>query len=102
MEKELDERSSRRAADHALQLKEKMEVHLIELGALLAGFGLEPPTKKQPPSAHRRDSRPPRKSFQLHKRPPQLSPREAESLAAQEGRLAPIYENKTYPRQTLK
>ncbi|EFW98957.1 shugoshin family protein [Grosmannia clavigera kw1407] len=101
MEKELDEHSSRRANDHALQLKEKMEVHLIELGALLAGFGLEPPTKKQSPSRQRREGGPPRKSLQLQKRPPQLSPSEAESLAAQEGRLAPIYETKTYPRQTL-
>lgn len=104
LEKELDDSKAQRIGDHALLIKEKMEAHLVELGALLAGFGVEPPKKQsqsRSPSSQRRQHRPPRLSLQWQRKSPPLSPREAESLAAQEGRLAPIYEDKTYPRRTM-
>lgn len=109
LEKELEDDTSQRVADHALQIKQKMEAQLVELGSLLAGFGVEPPAKRQTPAAPRLADRPARLSLSSgtatppkRKVPPVLSPTEAESLAAQEGRLPPIYENKTFPRQTLR
>ncbi|KAL1901489.1 hypothetical protein Sste5346_001896 [Sporothrix stenoceras] len=108
LEKEIDDDKSQRVADHAVQIKQKMEAQLVELGSLLASFGLEPPTKRQSPAAApRRAEKPARLSLStetmspLQRKPPQLSPSEAESLAIQEGRLPPIYETKTFPRKTL-
>ncbi|EPE03193.1 shugoshin family protein [Ophiostoma piceae UAMH 11346] len=107
LEKEIEDDKSQRVAGHALQIKEKMEAQLVELGALLAGFGLEPPTKRQSPVTVRRTNKPVRLSLSIESTPPQrqrpspLSASEAESLAAQEGRLPPIYETKTFPRRTL-
>lgn len=107
LEKEIEDDKSQRVAGHALQIKEKMEAQLVELGALLAGFGLEPPTKRQSPVTVRRTNKPARLSLPAESPPPQrqrpspLSPGEAESLAAQEGRLPPIYETNVFPRRTL-
>ncbi|CAK7203355.1 hypothetical protein SEUCBS139899_006088 [Sporothrix eucalyptigena] len=106
LEKEIEDDKSQRVADHALQIKQKMEAQLVELGSLLASFGVEPPTKRQTAAAPRRADKPVRLSLSSEtasppRKPPVLSPSEAESLAAQEGRLPPIYEHKTFPRQTL-
>ncbi|KJR86968.1 shugoshin family protein [Sporothrix schenckii 1099-18] len=107
LEKEIDDNKSQRVADHALQIKQKMEAQLFELGSLLATFGLEPPTKRQSPVPLRRADKPARLSLSreavspLQRKPPALSPSEAESLAIQEGRLPPIYETKSFPRKTL-
>lgn len=109
LEKEIDDDKSQRVADHAIQIKQKMEAQLVELGTLLASFGLEPPTKRQSPAAApRRAEKPARLSLSsetmspLQRKPPVLSPSEAESLAIQEGRLPPIYETMTFPRKTLR
>ncbi|CAK7232627.1 hypothetical protein SCUCBS95973_008322 [Sporothrix curviconia] len=106
LEKELEDDKSQRVADHALQIKQKMEAQLVELGSLLASFGVEPPTKRLSPTAARRTDKPVRLSLSSETRspqrkPPALSPSEAESLAVQEGRLPPIFEHKPFPRQAL-
>ncbi|CAK7209138.1 hypothetical protein SBRCBS47491_000335 [Sporothrix bragantina] len=107
LEKELEDDKSQRVADHALQIKQKMEAQLVELGSLLASFGVEPPTKRLTPTASRRTDKPARLSLSgetkspQRKQPPALSASEAESLAIQEGRLPPIFEHKTFPRQAL-
>ena len=107
LEKELEDDKSQRVADHALQIKQQMEVRLVELGSLLASFGVEPPPKRLSPTASRRTDKTVRLSLSSETRsplrkPPILSPSEAESLAVQEGRLPPIFEHKTFPRQVLR
>lgn len=107
LERELDEtRSSQRIADQALDIKAKMEAQLMEWGAMLQGFGVEPAAKrKATTSPGGRRTIKPRKSedrSQTATRRPRDS-RSAEELAAmQEGRLPPIHENKTYPRRTMR
>ncbi len=102
LENELEDSSTARIADHALEVKAKLEAQLIEWGSLLAGLGLEPP-KKRHSTAGRRTSKP---RLSLGRSPSQRWSRkpakDIEALAAEESRLPPIYENKTYPRQTLR
>jgi len=102
LEKELENNTADRIADHALEIKSKMEAQLAELGAMLAGLGTEPPSKRHSPE-RRRHARPNPRGLlspaQRKHREPAVDP---DTLAAQEGRLPPIYENKAYPRATMK
>jgi hypothetical protein len=102
LEKELESDAADRIADHALEIKAKMEAQLAELAAMVACLGTEPPSKRHSPE-RRRPARPVPRGL---KSPAQRRPREPtanpETLAAQEGRLPPIYENKSYPRATMK
>lgn len=107
LEKELEEsRGAQRIADHALEIKAKMEAQLIEWGAMIQGLGVEPAAKRHATSSPggRKIARP-RMSGGLSpaaRRRPRDS-RSAEAAAAQEGgRLPPIQENKTYPRRTMR
>lgn len=101
LEKEVERNSAQRIADHALEIKAKMEAQLQEWGAMLAGLGVEPPTKRR--SLEKRKSPKPRLSGS--RSPPQRRRRntgvDLDALAAQEGRLPPIYEQKSYPRATM-
>ena len=101
LEKELEDKSAGQIADHALEIKAKMEAQLIELGSLLAGFGLEPPKKRHSPSRRRSTER--KSGFSCSPRQKKLRnlAKDPEATAAQEGRLPPIYEHKSYPRRTL-
>lgn len=102
LEKEAEGGRSRRVADHALDIKAKMEAQLEEWGALVSSLGVEPPTKKRSPGS--RKSVRPRPSIGMRS-PPRRRLRDvakdAEAAAMQEGRLPPIQENKAYPRQTM-
>ncbi|KAM7220469.1 hypothetical protein V8F06_004058 [Rhypophila decipiens] len=101
LEKEVEQNSAQRIADHALEIKAKMEAQLQEWGAMLAGLGVEPPAKRR--SLEKRKSPKPRLSGS--RSPPQRRRRNTgaglDALAAQEGRLPPIYEHKSYPRATM-
>ncbi|TPX07860.1 uncharacterized protein E0L32_010435 [Thyridium curvatum] len=101
LEKEAEDSSAQRIADHALEIKAKMEAQLLEWGSLLANLGLEPPAKRHSPMGRRIA----KSKSSINRSPAQRRPRESvkdeEALAMQEGRLPPIYENKSYPRQTL-
>ncbi|KEZ42764.1 hypothetical protein SAPIO_CDS6051 [Scedosporium apiospermum] len=101
LEKEVENSKAQRIADHALEIKAKLEEQLVEWGSILAGLGLEPPAKRR--DAVGRRATQPRTS--LPKRSPRKSLRdlakEAEARAREEGRLTPIREHRTYPRQTL-
>ncbi|GAB1313325.1 hypothetical protein MFIFM68171_03535 [Madurella fahalii] len=101
LEKQIEDNSARRIADHALEIKAKLEAQLSEFGSLLGSLGLEPPSKRHSPDS-RRISKP---RHSIAQSPPQRKRRgtaaEEEALAEQEGRLPPIYENKTYPRATM-
>jgi hypothetical protein len=102
LETEAEDSKAQRVADHALEIKAKLEAQLIEWGGLLASLGLEPPAKRRDQVGRRasqvmggaRERRSPRKSLR------DLA-REAEAKARDEGRLTPISEHKSYPRRTL-
>ncbi|KAK0634952.1 hypothetical protein B0T17DRAFT_586607 [Bombardia bombarda] len=102
LEKDIEDNSARRIADHALEIKAKMEAQLEEWGTMLAGLGLEPPSKRRSTEGRRyarsRTSNSGRSPAQRKQRDVGI---DAEALAAQEGRLPPIYENKSYPRATM-
>ncbi|KAK3989861.1 hypothetical protein QBC44DRAFT_381200 [Cladorrhinum sp. PSN332] len=102
LEKQLEDNSARRIADHALEIKAKLEEQLADFGALLGNLGMEPPAKRHSSSEGRRFSKPRRSSARS---PPARKRRDTnvdpETLAAQEGRLPPIFENKSYPRATM-
>lgn len=102
LERELDEsRGAQRIADHALEIRAKMEAQLAEWGAMLQGMGMEPAAKRHAsasPSA--REIRNPRRSPEATRRPRDCKDNQAAAL--QESRLPPIMEHKTYPRRTMK
>jgi len=102
LEKELENNHTDRIADHAMEIKAKMEAQLAEWGAMLASLGTEPPSKRHSPE-RRRGTKPSQKGLRS---PAQRRSRETtvdpETLAAKEGRLPPIYENKSYPRATMR
>jgi hypothetical protein len=101
LEKQVEDNSAQRITDHALEVKAKLEVQLSEFAALLGSLGVEPPSKRR--SSGNRILAKPRHN--MARSPPYRRRRDtsidAEMLAEQEGRLAPIYENKTYPRATM-
>jgi hypothetical protein len=102
LEKQIEDNSARRIADHALEVKAKLEVQLSEFTALLGSLGVEPPAKRR--SSGDRILLKSRQS--MARSPPQRRRRgtsiDSEALAEMEGRLPPIYENKTYPRATMR
>lgn len=106
LEKAAENNPAGRIADHALEIKAKMELQLLELGSLLDSLGLEPPMKRRSPNRGERKIAKPRRSSlgqsPRQKKTKEMSIEDQESLAAQEGRLPPIHEHKSYPRQTLK
>ncbi|KAL2131134.1 hypothetical protein VTI74DRAFT_5519 [Chaetomium olivicolor] len=99
LQKRIEDDNAQRIADHALEVKAKLEAQLSEFAALLGSLGVEPPSKRHAPEDRRLSK--PRSS--LARSPPQRRRRtvDLEALAEQEGRLPPIYENKTYPRATM-
>lgn len=107
LERALEEsRSAQRIADHALDIKARMEAQLIEWGAMLEGLGVEPAAKRKatmsPGGRRTMKSRKSEDRSPAATRRPRES-RSAEEVAAmQEGRLPPIHENKTYPRRTMR
>ncbi|TLD10386.1 hypothetical protein PgNI_05683 [Pyricularia grisea] len=105
LEKAAENNPASRIADHALEIKAKMELQLLELGSLLDSLGLEPPMKRRSPNRGERKIAKPRRSSlgqsPRQKKTKEMNIEEQEALAAQEGRLPPIHEHKSYPRQTL-
>ncbi|KAJ4261586.1 hypothetical protein NW762_007017 [Fusarium torreyae] len=97
LEKELEDNDSRRIADHALAIKEKLESQLTEWGTLLAGLGLEPPMKRHSPRP--RKSTKPRLSFSSAR--PSPSQRRLRDIAREIEELGHISETKSYPRQSM-
>lgn len=101
LEKEVENSKAQRVADHALEIKAKLEAQLVEWGSLLSGLGLEPPVKRRD-AVGRRISQ---SRMSMGRRSPRKSlrdlAREAEARAKDEGRLTPIMEHKTYPRMTM-
>ncbi|KAI1269492.1 hypothetical protein F5Y18DRAFT_100449 [Xylariaceae sp. FL1019] len=107
LQTELKGSHAQRVANHALQIKEKMEAQLVEWGAMLAGLGLEPIPRNRSPRALKKQkiqrnslTRPGMSDWR--RRETMSSMQDLEAAALQEGRLPPLWENKSYPRETLK
>ncbi|KAI1376180.1 hypothetical protein F4677DRAFT_99323 [Hypoxylon crocopeplum] len=102
---ELEESRAQRIADHALEIREKMEAQLAEWGTMLASLGHEPIPKsrspREPKKAKHRSSIGRTSMSEWKRRDTMSSMKDLEAAALQEGRLAPIWENKSYPRETL-
>ncbi|KAI0479054.1 hypothetical protein GGR56DRAFT_690226 [Xylariaceae sp. FL0804] len=104
LEAELRESRAQRIADHALEIREKMEAQLVEWGAMLASLGHEPIPKSRSPRATKKAKRSSLGRIgmtQWRRRETMGSMQDLEDAAAQEGRLPPLWEEKTYPRETL-
>ncbi|KAI1753843.1 hypothetical protein F4782DRAFT_495976, partial [Xylaria castorea] len=106
LKSDLEGSHARRVADHALQIKEKMEAQLVEWGEMLASLGHEPVPKNRSPRALKkariqRDSIGRTKTSDWRRRETMSSMQDLEAAALQEGRLPPLWENKPYPRETL-
>ncbi|KAI1428027.1 hypothetical protein F5Y12DRAFT_103261 [Xylaria sp. FL1777] len=103
---ELEGSHAHRVANHALQIKEKMEAQLVEWGDMLAGLGHEPLPRNRSPRALKkpriqRNSIGRNQVSDWRRRETMGSMEDLEAAALQEGRLPPLWENKTYPRETL-
>ncbi|OTA96745.1 hypothetical protein M434DRAFT_27617 [Hypoxylon sp. CO27-5] len=105
LQTELEDSKAQKIADHALEIKEKMEAQLAEWGNMLASLGHEPMPKsrspREPKRAKHRSSIGRISMSEWKRRDTVSSMKDLEAAAAQEGRLAPIWENKTCPRETL-
>ncbi|OHF00362.1 shugoshin [Colletotrichum orchidophilum] len=102
LEKELEDSNARRIADHALDIRSRLESQLMDCMSLLSSLGQEPPTKRHASPRGRRISRAslPRGS-PPQRRPPREPVKDTEARALQEGRLPPIAENKSLTRATM-
>ncbi|KAF3070454.1 Shugoshin [Daldinia childiae] len=105
LQTELEDSRAQQIANHALEIKEKMEAQLAEWGTMLASLGHEPTPRSRSPRGPKRVKR--RSSIgrvsmsEWRRRDTVSSMKDLEAAALQEGRLAPIWENKTCPRETL-
>ncbi|KAK8134722.1 hypothetical protein PG984_006734 [Apiospora sp. TS-2023a] len=101
LETELSESRAQRIADHALEIKEKMEAQLLEWGTMLASLGHEPIPRHQSPRLPKKAKT--RSSIGMCSSPRwrRRNTEEMEWAAQQEGRLPPLWENKSCPRETL-
>ncbi|XXG97086.1 hypothetical protein Hte_003381 [Hypoxylon texense] len=105
LQTELEDSKAQRIADHALEIKEKMEAQLAEWGTMLASLGHEPMPRvrspRSPKRAKHRSSIGRTSMSEWKRRDTMSSMKDLEAAAAQEGKLPPIWENKTCPRETL-
>ncbi|KAI1657447.1 hypothetical protein F4813DRAFT_76621 [Daldinia decipiens] len=105
LQTELEDSRAQKIAHHALEIKEKMEAQLAEWGTMLASLGHEPTPRSRSPRGPKRVKR--RSSIgrgsmsEWRRRDTVSSMKDLEAAALQEGRLAPIWENKMCPRETL-
>lgn len=107
LESELEDcKGAQTIADHALEIKAKMEAQLIEWGAMLAGLGLERQSKRQAIESPG-GTRIARRRTSVSRSPaarqrPRDSRSSTEAAALHEGRMPTIQENKSYPRRTMR
>ncbi|KAI7788852.1 hypothetical protein LA080_008744 [Diaporthe eres] len=106
LERDLDEcREAQKIADHALEIKAKMEAQLVEWSAMLGGLGVERAAKRHAPSSPGGTTVARRRASINRSPAARQRPRDSRSstdmAALHEGRLPPIQENTTYPRRTM-
>ena len=98
LEHQVNNNESRRIADQAMAIKDKLESQLTEWATMLAGLGLEPPTKRHSPCSRTSIQR--RISFSAAR--PSPSQRRLRDVARDIEELGHISENKSYPRRSMK
>ena len=98
LENEIDTGNTHRIADHALEVKAKLEAQLGIFASLLEGLGTEPPRKRHSPSTRRLSKSKPSISMASPARRLRVL-RDAEAMALEEGRLPVIPEHKPFPRE---
>lgn len=98
LEQEAEDNETRRIADHAMAIKEKLESQLTEWGNLISGLGLEPPLKRHSPQV--RNPPRPRMSFSTNR--PSPSQRRLREVAREIEELGHIAENKPHSRRSMK
>lgn len=98
LEKQLEDNTSRRIADHAMAIRVKMEAQLAEWSTLLSGLGSEPPLKRRHSPSVRRSLQP-RMSFSAARTSP--SQRRLREIARDIEELGSIAERPS-SRQSLK
>ncbi|KAJ6782875.1 hypothetical protein PWT90_09123 [Aphanocladium album] len=98
LENEAQNDDARRIADHALAIKKQLEAQLTEWGTLVAGLGLEPPTKRHSPRIRKTSG--PRMSFTATR--PSPSQRRLRDIANEVEQLGHISEHKAYSRKSMK
>jgi hypothetical protein len=98
LENEIETSNTHRIADHALEIKAKLEAQLSIFSSLLEGLGTEPPRKRHTPSTRRKSNAKPAASLASPARRLRIA-RDADAMAEQEGRLPVIPEHKPYPRE---
>ncbi|KAF6821258.1 shugoshin c terminal domain-containing protein [Colletotrichum sojae] len=101
LQTELENNNARRIADHALDVRARVEAQLMDCLSALSSLGQEPPTKRHASPRGRRSTRASLPRSPPERRPPREFIKDTEARALQEGRLPPIAENKSYPRATL-
>ncbi|KAI4592758.1 hypothetical protein KJ359_010518 [Pestalotiopsis sp. 9143b] len=103
LENEIQDSRAQRIADHATEIKEKMEAQLLEWGTMLASLGHEPVPRNRSPRANKRLRRDPSLGLAGAGSPRfrRRNTSELEAAALQEGRLPPLWENRPCPRETL-
>ncbi|OIW27511.1 hypothetical protein CONLIGDRAFT_435090 [Coniochaeta ligniaria NRRL 30616] len=99
LENEIETGNTHRIADHALEVKAKLEAQLSIFSSLLEGLGTEPPRKRHSPSSRRVAKAKLSPSLASPARRLRIA-RDAEAMALQEGRLPAIPEYKPYPRES--
>ncbi|KAJ3480274.1 hypothetical protein NLG97_g8111 [Lecanicillium saksenae] len=97
LEHEAQDNDARRIADHALAIKEQLEAQLTEWGTLVAGLGLDPPTKRHSPRISKTSR--PRMSFAATR--PSPSQRRLRDIANEVEQLGHIAEHKAYSRKSM-
>lgn len=102
LESDIERNSSQRIADHALEVRARLQEQLDIFSELLGGLGTEPPRKRHAPDGRRLAKAKSGSTLFSPARRLRNVAHDAESLALQEGRLPPIPENRSYPRATLK
>ncbi|KAF4123754.1 Shugoshin C terminus [Geosmithia morbida] len=97
LEKQVDDNESRRIADHALAIKSQLESQLSQWGELIAGLGLEPPSKRRPSGIQKTSQRP----ISFNNNRPSPSQRRLRDVARDIEDLGSISEHKSFSRQSL-
>jgi len=99
LEHEAENGQAQRIIDYTGEVKLLLEAKLLEIGAIIGNLGKEPKPKQKLPKVGRISR------ASLGQSPDQRNWKNmctlSEAVAGQDGRLPPILENKSYPRQTL-
>lgn len=99
LEGQAEDKQARRVADHALDIKQRLESQLAEWSTIVAELGVQPPKKRRLPESPRSQNQ--RSSASLVSRT-SPSQRRLRDIAREVEELGHISEHKAFSRQSLK